>query len=74
MVQYNYRKGEGDSPKEISKKIKKGLDKLPSLWYNKGVKREERLQKRFQKNFKKTLDKPPKVWYNKYRKRGEGYG
>jgi hypothetical protein len=54
VVQYNYRKGEGDSPKEISKKIKKGLDKLPSLWYNKDVKREERLQKRFQKNFKKN--------------------
>ena len=55
MVQYNYRMGEGDSPIEISKKIKKGLDKLPNLWYNKDVKREERLQKRFQKNFKKLL-------------------
>lgn len=74
MVQYNYRKGEGDSPKEISKKIKKGLDKLPSLWYNKDVKRERDCKsgsKKSPKKLKKTLDKPPKVWYNKYRKRGE---
>ena len=68
------QKGRGRQPERDFKKIKKGLDKLPNLWYNKGVKREERLQKRFQKNFKKTLDKPPKVWYNKYRKRGEEHG
>lgn len=41
--------------KGFQKKLKKGLDKLPGLWYNKDVKREERLQKRFQKNFKKLL-------------------
>lgn len=37
------------------KKNQKGLDKLPNLWYNKDVKREERLQKRFQKTSKKLL-------------------
>lgn len=57
MVQYNYRKGEGDSPKEISKKIKKGLDKLPDLWYNKDVKRERDCKSGSKKSPKKIKKK-----------------
>ena len=45
------------------KKIKKPLDKLPKVWYNKDVKREERekskvcAEKKFFGNAEKRLDK-----------------
>lgn len=73
MVYYNCSKGEGASPapKKVFEKLKKPLDKLHRLCYNKDTVKERKVKREVKKSFKtlkKVLDKPPDLWYNTYRK------
>ena len=65
VLYYYYSKGE-DTPsqeKKTLKKLKKSVDKLKKVWYNKDTVRELRksTKKKFLKKFKKRLDKLPKL-------------
>ena len=75
MVYYNCSKGEGASPapkKKVFEKLKKPLDKLHRLCYNKDTVKERKVKRGVKKSFKtfkkKVLDKPPDLCYNTYRK------
>ena len=49
-------------------KIKKPIDKIKKMWYNKYVIKRKEHQAILQKDYKikKGIDKIKKVWYNKY--------
>ena len=55
---------------KISKKVKKGIDKVEKKWYtNKAVGKNNKLSRKVEKNSKKSLRKPldkaATKWYNK---------
>jgi hypothetical protein len=57
--------------KKVFEKLKKPLDKLHRLCYNKDTVKERKVKREVKKSFKtlkKVLDKPPDLWYNTYRK------